>query len=174
LLGAQCLNLSTVYADFVILKGTSVIERNRLRTDAQLELSLDNAPSDALRAGIPLTLAIEMQLMKQNNFLLKQVISSWQYQYILDYHPLSGRYLINDLASNQMKSYSTLIEALNSLSRFRSSEKLKNLEQDNNRLIARLRAVLKTNALPQPLRLMTFFFPEWQQTSEWRQWDIIQ
>ena len=163
-----------MYADFTILQGTSVIERNRLRTNAQIELKLDNAPSDALRAGIPLTLSIQMQLIKKNNFLLKQVISNWQYQYVLDYHPLSGRYLVNDIASNQMKSYSTLIEALNSFSRFRSSERMMNLKQDSGRLLVRLRAVLKTNALPQPLRLMTFFFPEWQQTSEWRQWDIIQ
>ena len=163
-----------MYADFTILQGTSVIERNRLRTNAQIELKLDNAPSDALRAGIPLTLSIQMQLIKKHNFLLKQVISNWQYQYVLDYHPLSGRYLVNDIASNQMKSYSTLIEALNSFSRFRASERMMNLKQDSGRLLVRLRAVLETNSLPKPLRLITFFFPEWQQTSEWRQWNIVQ
>ena len=71
-----------------------------------------------------------------------------------------------------METFTTLIEALNSLSLVHISEKLPMSIHDNDRLRVRLRARLETNKLPAPLRLIALFFREWQQTSEWQQWEI--
>ena len=167
-------SISTAQADFDVVDGSSVIERNRLRTDAKLDLKLENAPAEALRAGIPLTLSIEIQLLNRKSLLWKQRIASWRYLYVLDYHRLSGRYLVENIASAQMKTFATLIEALNSLSRVSSSERLSKAMNPYDRLVVRLRVNLDTNELPAPLRLVTIFFPDWQQTSEWEQWDLTQ
>ena len=167
-------SVSTAQADFDVVDGSSVIERNRLRTDAKLDLKLENAPAEALRAGIPLTLSIEIQLLNRKGLLWKQRIAIWRYRYVLDYHRLSGRYLVENIASAQMKTFATLIEALNSLSRVSSSEKLPKTINNFDRLVVQLRINLDTNELPAPLRLITIFFPDWQQTSEWEQWDLTQ
>ena len=76
------------------------------------------------------------------------------------------------MTSGQMKTFTTLIEVLNSLSLVHISEKLPNLIHDNDRLQVRLRARLETNELPAPLRLIALFFRDWQQTSEWQKWEI--
>ena len=71
-----------------------------------------------------------------------------------------------------MKTFTTLIEALNSLSLVHISEMLPISIQDNDRLQVHLRARLETNELPAPLRLIALFFRDWHQTSEWEQWEI--
>ena len=168
------LSMSIAQADFDVVDGSSVIERSRLRTDAKLDLKLENAPAEALRAGIPLTLSIEIQLLNRKSLLWKQRVAIWRYRYVLDYHRLSGRYLVENIASGQMKTFATLIEALNSLSRVSSSERLSKTMNLYDRLVVQLRVNLDTNELPAPLRLVTIFFPDWQQTSEWKQWDLTQ
>ena len=71
-----------------------------------------------------------------------------------------------------MKTFTTLIEALDSLSLVHISEKLPIPIHDNDRLQVRMRARLEKNELPAPLRLIALFFRDWQQTSEWQQWEI--
>ena len=145
--------MSTVAADFDVIDGRSVIERNRLRTDAELDLKLEKAPVDALRAGIPLTLSIEIQLLNHQSPMWKQRVANWQYRYVLEYHRLFGRYVVENMTSGHMKTFATLVEALNSLSRVSSSEKLPKRMDVYNKLVVRLRIKLETNELPAPLRL---------------------
>ena len=166
------LSLSTAYADFAVISGNSTVERNRLRTDAELHLALDRVPAEALVAGIPLNLSVDIRLFRIKGPLWKKEIANWRYRYILDYHRLSARYSVENVASGQMKTFTTLIEALSSLSLVHISEKLPVSIHDNDRLQVRLRARLETNELPAPLRLIALFFRDWRQTSGWQQWEI--
>ena len=166
------LSLSAAHADFAVIGGNSTVERNRLRTDAELDLALDKAPADALVAGIPLNLSVEIRLYRVKGPLWKKQIADWRYRHVLDYHRLSGRYSVENVESGQMKTFTTLIEALSSLSRVHVSEKLPISIHDSDRLQVRLRARLETDGLPAPLRLIALFFRDWQQMSEWQQWEI--
>jgi hypothetical protein len=172
LLFVLLLSLSFAHADFVVLGGNSVVERNRLRTDAELDLTLDRTPAEALVAGIPLSVSVDIRLYRLKGPLRKKRIADWRYRHVLDYHRLSGRYSVENLASGQMKTFTTLIEALNSLSLIHISEKLPISIHDSDRLQVHLRARLDTNELPAPLRLIALFFRDWRQTSEWQQWEI--
>ena len=166
------LSLSAAHAEFAVIGGSSTVERNRLRTDAELDLALDRAPAEALVAGIPLNLSVDIRLYRLKGPLWKKQIADWRYRHVLDYHRLSGRYSVENVASGQMKTFTTLIEALNSLSLVHISEKLPISIHDNDRLQVRMRARLEKNELPAPLRLIALFFRDWQQTSEWQQWEI--
>lgn len=167
------LSLSDVQADFAVIGGSSVVERNRLRTDAQLDLALERAPVEALLAGIPLSLSIDIGLYRIKGQMWKKKIANWHYRYILDYHRLSGRYSIKNVASDQMKTFTTLVEALNSLSLVHISEKLSISIHESERLQVRMRARLEKNELPPPLRLIAYFFRDWQHTSSgWQHWEI--
>jgi len=172
LLFVLLLSLSAAHADFAIIGGNSTVERNRLRTDAELDLALDRTPAEALVAGIPMSLSVDIRLYRLKGPLWKKQIADWRYRHVLDYHRLSGRYSVRNLASGQMKTFTTLIEALNSLSLVHVSEKLPITIQDNDRLQVRMRARLEKNELPAPLRLIALFFRDWRQTSEWQQWEI--
>ena len=129
-------------------------------------------PAEALVAGIPLSLSVDIRLYRLKGPLWKKQIADWRYRHVLDYHRLSGRYSVENLASGQMKTFTTLIEALNSLSLIHISEKLPISVHDSDRLQVHLRARLETNELPAPLRLIALFFQDWRQTSEWQQWEI--
>ncbi len=166
------LSLSVAHADFAVISGNSTVDRSRLRTDVELDLALDRAPAEALVAGIPLILSVDIRLYRLKGPLWKKQIADWRYRHVLDYHRLSGRYSVENVASGQMKTFTTLIEALNSLSLVHISEKLPISAHDNDRLQVRLRARLETNELPAPLRLIALFFRDWQQASEWQQWEI--
>ena len=172
LLFVLLLSLSVAHADFAVIGGSSTVERNRLRTDAELDLTLDRAPAEALVAGIPLNLSVDIRLYRLKGPLWKKQIADWRYRHVLDYHRLSGRYSLENVASGQMKTFTTLIEALNSLSLIHISEKLPISIHDSDRLQVHLRARLDTNELPAPLRLIALFFRDWRQTSEWQQWEI--
>ncbi len=160
-------------SNFVVVEGASIIERNRLHTGAELDLALDKTPAEALLAGIPLNVTIDVQIYKIRNPFWKTRIAEWQYHHIVDYHHLSGRYSVEDVNLNQMQTFATLIEAMNSLSKFNVSEKIPFLVNKSDRLQARIRARLDKNELPAPLRLITLFFKHWQQTADWRQWNIV-
>ena len=172
LLFVLLLSLSAAHAEFAVTGGNSTVERNRLRTDAELNLALDTAPAKALVAGIPLNLSVDIRLYRLTGLVWKKQIAEWRYRHVLDYHRLSGRYSVENVASGQMKTFTTLIEALNSLSLVHISEKLPISIHDNDRLQVHLRARLDTNELPAPLRLIALFFRDWQQTSKWQQWEI--
>ena len=58
------LNLSAAHADFIVIGGNSTVEKNRLRTDAELDLTLDKTPAEALVAGIPLSLSVDIRLYR--------------------------------------------------------------------------------------------------------------
>jgi hypothetical protein len=166
------LSQSVAQADFAIIGGSSIVERNRLRTDVELDLALDRAPAEALLAGIPLILSVDVRLYRLKGALWKSQVADWSYRHALDYHRLSGRYSVENVASGQMKTFATLIEALNSLSVLHLSEKLPIPIYDSNRLRVHLRAHLEKNDLPAPLRLIALFFRDWQQTSKWQKWEI--
>jgi hypothetical protein len=172
LLFVLLLSISAVHAEFAVIGGNSTVERNRLRTNAELDLTLDRAPAEALIAGIPLNLSVEIRLYRLKGPLWKKQIADWRYRHALDYHRLSGRYSVENVASGQMRTFTTLIEALNSLSLVHISEKLPIPVNNNDRLQVRIRARLEKNELPAPLRLISLFFRDWQQTSKWQQWEI--
>lgn len=75
LLFVLMLSLSTAHADFAVIGGNSTVERNRLRTDAELDLALDRAPAEALVAGIPLNLLVEIRLFRLKGPLWKKQIA---------------------------------------------------------------------------------------------------
>ena len=166
------LSLSPAHPGITVIGGNSTVERNRLRTDAELNLALDKAPAEALVSGIPLNLSVDIRLYRLKGRLWKTQIADWRYRHVLDYHRLSGRYSVENVASGQMKTFTTLIEALNSLSLIHISEKLPISIHDSDRLQVHLRARLDTNELPAPLRLIALFFRDWRQTSGWQQWEI--
>ena len=107
LLFVLLLSLSVAHADFAVIGGNSVVERNRLRTDAELDLALDRTPAEALVAGIPLSLSVDIRLYRLKGPLWKKQIADWRYRHVLDYHRLSGALLRREfgIGSNENIHY---------------------------------------------------------------------
>ena len=91
-------------------------EAYQLNADFDISFSLE--VEDALNKGIPLNFLLEFQLVSPRRFWFDQEIINVKQNLRLSYHALSRQYLIN--LSQQQKSFTSLAEALEELSRVRN------------------------------------------------------
>jgi hypothetical protein len=141
--------------------------------DARLQLVLSSEALDALNSGVPLTIELQMQVIRSRRFYLDAVDAELAFRFELEYRPISQRYIVRNLNSGDQDSFATLYSALNYLGRVQGLPVI-----DESLLIpgrdyrVRLRALLATEQYSAPLRLLFFWRDEWQLKSEWYEWKL--
>lgn len=139
--------------------------------DARLQLVLSSEALNALNSGVPLTIELQLQVIRVRRFYIDSIDAELAVRFELEYRPLSERYIVRNLNSGDQDSFATLYSALNNLGRIQGLPVI-----DESLLIpgrayrARLRALLATEQYSAPLRLLFFWRDEWQLTSEWFEW----
>jgi hypothetical protein len=141
--------------------------------DARLQLVLSSEALEALSSGVPLTIELQLELIRVRRFVWDDAEAELALRYELEYRPLSQRYLVRNLNSGDQDSFATLYSALNNLGRVQGLPVIDDalLEYGKNYRI-RLRAMLNTQQYPAPLRLLFFWRDEWQLQSEWFEWPL--
>ena len=139
--------------------------------DAWVEYRLSTEAREALDAGVALTLETEVEFQRIRRFWLDDQGADLRQGYELQYHALSERYLVVNLNSGEQSSYATLFSAFNSLGRITELPLIDAslLDAESNYEI-RIRAVLSTEDIPGPLRLLAFWRRDWSLESEWYTW----
>ena len=143
------------------------------RLNARLQLLLSSEALEALESGVPLTIELQIEIIRERRFYLDAVDHDLAIRYELEYRPLSQRYIVRNLNSGDQESFATLYSALNNLGRVQGLPIIDNslLESDRNYRI-RVRALLNTQQYPAPLRLLFFWRDQWQLESEWSEWSL--
>ncbi|MDX1481076.1 MAG: DUF4390 domain-containing protein [Woeseiaceae bacterium] len=141
--------------------------------DARLQLLLSDAANDALTSGVPLRIELQLEVIRQRRFLPDAEEARLDVQYVLEYRPLSQRYLVRNVNSGEQESFATLYSALNNLGRVQNLPVIDDalLDPDANYRL-RLRALLSTREYPAPLRLLFFWRDQWQLQSDWHEWEL--
>jgi hypothetical protein len=139
--------------------------------DARLQLVLSSEALEALSSGVPLTIELQLQVIRMRRFVWDDAEAELALRYELQYRPLSQRYLVRNLNSGDQDSFATLYSALNNLGRVQGLPVIDDalLEYGKNYRV-RLRAMLNTQQYSAPLRLLLFWRDEWQLQSEWFEW----
>ncbi|MDH3265353.1 MAG: DUF4390 domain-containing protein [Gammaproteobacteria bacterium] len=139
--------------------------------DARLQLVLSSEALQALSSGVPLTIELQLEVIRARRFIWDDAVAGLAIDYELEYRPLSQRYIVQNRNSGDQDSFATLYSALNYLGRVQGLPVIDDalLEIDKNYRI-RLRAVLNTQQYPAPLRLLFFWRDQWQLQSEWFEW----
>ena len=139
--------------------------------DARLQLVLSSEALEALSSGVPLTIELQLEVIRIRRFVWDDAEAELALRYELEYRPLSQRYLVRNLNSGDQDSFATLYSALNNLGRVQGLPVIDDalLEYGKDYRI-RLRAMLNTQQYPAPLRLLFFWRDEWQLQSEWFEW----
>lgn len=141
--------------------------------DARLQLVLSSEALEALDAGVPLTIELQLELLRKRRFYLDAVEAELTVTYQLEYRPLTQRYLLRNVNSGNQESFATLYSALNTLGRVQNLPIIDDaLLRDDRDYRVRLRALLNTQQYPAPLRFVFFWRNEWQLQSEWFQWPL--
>jgi Domain of unknown function (DUF4390) len=139
--------------------------------DARLQLVLSSEALEALSSGVPLTIELQLEVIRMRRFVWDDAEAKLALRYELQYRPLSQRYLVRNLNSGDQDSFATLYSALNNLGRVQGLPVIDDalLEYSKNYRV-RLRAMLNTQQYSAPLRLLLFWRDEWQLQSEWFEW----
>ena len=141
--------------------------------DARLQLVLSSEALKALNSGVPLTIELQMQVIRSRRFYLDALDAELAFRFELEYRPISQRYIVRNLNTGNQDSFATLYSALNNLGRVQQLPVI-----DESLLVAdrdyrvRLRALLATEQYSAPLRLLFFWRDEWQLKSEWYEWKL--
>ena len=139
--------------------------------DGRLQLVLSSEALAALSSGVPLTIELQLEVIRVRRFVWDDAAAELALRYELEYRPLSQRYIVRNLNSGNQDSFATLYSALNYLGRVQGLPVIDDalLEAGRGYRI-RLRAMLNTQQYSAPLRLLFFWRDQWQLQSEWFEW----
>lgn len=158
---------------FDVRSASTAVNSGVIYLDARLQLVLSNEALAALENGVPLTIELMLEVVRERRFLPDAVDAELSLRYELEYRPLSQRYIVRNLNSGDQDSFATLYSALNNLGRIQGLPVLdvSILERDADYRM-RLQALLNTQQYPAPLRLLFFWRDDWQLKSDWFEWSL--
>jgi hypothetical protein len=158
---------------FDVRSASTIVNDDVLYLDARLQLVLSEEALAALDSGVPLTIELMLEVVRERRFLPDPVDAELSLRYELEYRPLSQRYIVSNLNSGDQDSFATLYSALNNLGRIQGLPVLDMSILDSGAdYDLRLQALLSTRQYPAPLRLLFFWRDEWQLRSEWFEWSL--
>jgi hypothetical protein len=158
---------------FDVRSASTVMAERKHMLDARLQLFLSDEALNALNSGVPLTIELNIELLRIRRFLPDDKETELSFQYELEYRPLSQRYIVRDVRNASQESYSTLYSALNRLGRIQNLFLFdsKSLIPDANYRL-RLQALLSTKQYSAPLRMLFFWRSQWDIKSGWYEWQL--
>ena len=141
--------------------------------DARLQLVLSADALNALNSGVPLTIELNLEVIRVRRFMPDASDAELHLQYELEYRPLSQRYIVRNLNSGDQDSFATLYSALNNLGRIQRLPIIDNsLLDPGAEYRIRLQALLSTSSYPVALRILFFWRGDWQIKSDWYEWQL--
>jgi hypothetical protein len=158
---------------FDVRSASTSVVANVIHLEARLQLVLSDEALAALDSGVPLTIELNLEVIRQRRFMPDATDAALTLRYELEYRPLSQRYIVRNLNSGNQDSFATLYSALNNLGRIQDLPVVDDaiLEPDADYQM-RLQALLSTQQYPAPLRLLFFWRDQWQLKSEWFEWPL--
>ena len=139
--------------------------------DARLQLVLSSEALEALNSGVPLTIELQLQIIRVRRFYMDALDAELAVRFELEFRPLSQRYIVRNLNSGDQDSFATLYSALNNLGRIQALPIIDDaLLTPAKSYRVRARAMLQTKQYSAPLRLLFFWRSQWQLQSEWFEW----
>ncbi|MEX2496160.1 MAG: DUF4390 domain-containing protein [Woeseia sp.] len=158
---------------FDVRSASTTIEDGVIQLEARLQLVLSDEALAALESGVPLTIELKLELLRERRYLPDPVDAELSLRYELEYRPLSQRYIVRNLNSGNQDSFATLYSALNNLGRIQDLPVLDlAILEDDTDYRMQLQALLSTQQYPAPLRLLFFWRDQWQLKSEWFEWSL--
>ena len=160
-------------AGFRVLKADTRLVRGVYLLDARLNYDLSNDVAKALLSGVPLTIELEIEVLRNRTWLWDETVASLVQRYRLEYHALAEQYVITNLNSGLLKSFPTRGTAIDYIEHIRNFPLLdRSLLNPTEIYHARLRVSLDIESLPTPLRPVAYLSSDWRLGSEWYAWPL--
>lgn len=139
--------------------------------NADIEYSLDEPALKALESSLPLTIKVEIELIRDRRFVWDETVARLEHVDQIAYHPLSQRYLVRELATGEVESFASYRAAVARLGQVSDVPLIDSrLLEADSRYRVRIRATLDLSEYSAPLRVYAKFWQDWTITSEWYEW----
>ena len=76
--------------------------------DASISYELSKKVLGALDNGVPLTIQLQIQVLRQREWLWDELSADIQQRFRLEYHALARQYLVTNLNNGELNSFPTL------------------------------------------------------------------
>ena len=158
---------------FTIRSVSTHLQDKVYQLDANIDYQFSDSALEALRNGVPLIVLLDIKVEKQHTWWLNQTIAELQQGYLLLYHALTEKYIVNNLNSGAQDNYEQLSTALNALGQVKDLPILDaHLATDDAHYIVRLRTRLDLESLPAPMRPLAYISSDWRLESDWYEWPL--
>jgi hypothetical protein len=158
---------------FAIREARTELQDGVYFLDARIEYRLSSDARRALQSGVPLTIRVEVELLKPRRLWFDSDEAALRQRYQLEYHALSERFTVQNLNSGDQASFSTLFAALDALGRVNHFPLIDAALLDSGTAYyLRMRSVLDVEKLTGPLRLIAFWRRDWSLGSDWYKWQL--
>lgn len=140
--------------------------------NADIDYRFSESAIEALRHGVPLTLAVRLKIKRLRHYWLDETILSEIRKFRILYHPLGRSFQIVYEGGNaeSFASLTALLEAMGAVRGWFA------LPADRivagNRYEANLAVDLDIESLPLPLRPIAYVSPSWYLGSSWYRWRV--
>ena len=139
--------------------------------NADIEYSLDEPALKALESSLPLTIKVEIELIRDRRFVWDETMAKLEHVDQIAYHPLSQRYLVRELATGEVESFASYRAAVARLGQVSDVPVIDSRLLDaDSRYRVRIRATLDLSEYSAPLRVYAKFWQDWTISSEWYEW----
>jgi len=165
LLAAAELNFSAVTI--------TLAEDDHIMLDAQLRYRLNDATTEALESGVPLTFETRVEMdVADARFGAGEIVEK-RLRSVLRYRPLSALYEVQAAGMKDKQVFATRASALRFMGKIRDLALVERSRLDAAReYVVRLTAQLEIAALPLPMRLQAWFSPDWRIAAEPWEWRL--
>lgn len=140
---------------------------------ATIDYKLSAAALEALHSGVPLTISVDIEIVKPRDYLWDGKVADLEQRYELRYHALTEQVLVKHVNSGRNFTYPGIGAALRGIGHVSDLPILdKTLLENDTHYVGRLRAKLDIEALPVPLRLLAYVSPAWHLDSPWQTFSL--
>ncbi|SRR6056297_2850664 len=135
--------------------------------DARIDYRFSDRSLEALDSGVALTVVLEIEVERQRAYLWDETVAEITQHYELTLHPLSGRYVVDNLNTGISRTFGTLEEAALFLGRLRRFPLLDaKLAPPGDDYEVVMKARLDIESLPAPLRPLAYLSSQWRLASD--------
>lgn len=160
---------------FIIRSVETRLQNKVYHLDTRIEFAFSDEAQKALQSGIPIIILLDMEVEQQRSWWWNKTIARLQQGYLLLYHALTEKYIVNNLNSGAQHDYTSLEATLSALGNITGLPLIDSalLDKSENYLI-KLRVQLDIESLPAPMRPLAYISSDWQLASDWYTWPLQQ
>ena len=138
-----------------------------------IDYQLSKRAMEALNNGVSLYWTYEFKVQEHHHYLLDTTLVEKSFRYRVQYHALLKMYRVINESNGAMENFSTwqaALDLLSSLRDYRLVEKSKLSDQES--YIAGMKITFEREALPMPLRPISYVNSQWYLSSDWYLWPL--